>query len=67
MKGKLTNSQLDKFSDILIAIGQVVFASIILPSFFGLDTVKSEVLPSGLVLMFGSWIFGLLVVRGVEG
>lgn len=63
---ELSDAQLDKFADILITIGQVLFASIVVPSLFGLDKIEPDVIPSGSVLMFGSWIFGLLVVKGAK-
>jgi hypothetical protein len=44
MNRLLNNSQLDKFSDILISLGQVLFGSIVVPFLFGLDTVKSDLL-----------------------
>ncbi len=66
MNGAFSASQLDKLADILIGIGQVLFASIIVPFLFNLDTVESGVIPSGLVLMFGSWIFSLVLIKKVK-
>lgn len=66
MEQFFSDSQLDKLSDILIAIGQILFASIIVPSLFGLDKIEPGVIPSGLALMLGSWIFSLWVIREVE-
>ena len=63
MEHLLNDSQLDKLSDILIVIGQVFFASIVVPFFFGLDRVESDVIRSGIALMLGSWIVSVLIVK----
>jgi len=62
----LTYAQLDKFADILIAIGQVFFASIVVPFFFGLEKVDLALIPSGISLSLGSWILSVLLVREVK-
>jgi len=66
MERKLTDSQLDKLSDLLISIGQVLLASVVIPFFFGIDRIESTVIPSGVVLMLGSWVLSLLVIRKVK-
>lgn len=64
MKDLLSDSQLDKLSDILIAVGQVFFASIVVPFLFKFDMIESDVLLSGVALTVGSWVASLLVVKG---
>jgi hypothetical protein len=66
MKQFLTEPQLDKLSDIFIAAGQVFLASIVIPFFYGLDKIAPDIVPSGLTLMFASWISSMLVVKGVK-
>jgi hypothetical protein len=59
-----TDSQLDKLSDILIVIGEVLFASVVVPFFLGIDKVELPVIISALWLMTVSWVGSLLIVKG---
>jgi len=59
-----TDSQLGKLSDILIVIGEVLFASVVVPFFLGIDKVELPVIISALWLMIVSWVGSLLIVKG---
>jgi len=66
MTETFTHAQLDKFADVLITIGQVFFASIVVPFFFSLERVDLALVPSGISLSLGSWILSVLLVREVK-
>jgi len=59
----LSNSQLKLLADILVALGQIFFASLVLPYFItGLGVLF---LLSGILLTFGSWILCLIIIKNV--
>ena len=55
--------ELKVLSEIAISIGQVFFASTVVPFVFSIDKMRPTVLLSGIVLSCGSWILSFLLIR----
>jgi len=69
MKRVLTNTQLDKLSDLSLGLGQLFFASTVIPYVIPISTIdrpSAAVLVFGIVLSLILWIFGVWIVRGVK-
>lgn len=66
MRELLTDSQLDKLADIMIAAGQVFFASIVVPFFFGLDNINPDLIPSGVALTLSAWLLSIFIIKRVS-
>ena len=60
----LSGAQLRFLSDVLVAIGQVAFASLIIPYFIG--GFEQGLLISGLFLTIGAWITGLIITKNYQ-
>ena len=63
MDNFLTETQLNKFSDILVVIGEVLFASTVIPTVFGIENLDPDVLPSGLTITLFSWFYSIYILR----
>lgn len=63
----LTSTQLDKLSDILIAVGQLSVVSMVIPFILpGLDRGKFLMVVLGVFIAFFSWILSIMIVRRLE-
>ena len=60
----LSKSQLKFVSEILSSMGQVFLASLVVQYF--ITNLDTYFLLSGVVLMLGSWITGLIIVKEVN-
>ena len=63
---KLADLQLEKLADIFIFIGQIVFASTVIPFFVQVDRSNPLMLPSGWSISIICWTIGLLIVGRVK-
>ncbi len=63
MKVKFTDSQLKQLSNIFIVVGEVLFATVVIPFFFGVDKPQLDKVLSGVILTYISWVLSLYVVR----
>lgn len=63
---KFTDSQLYQLSNILVVVGEVLFASVVIPFFFGVDKLELNKVLSGVILTYLSWVFSLYFVRNVK-
>lgn len=63
---KLTNLQLEKFADIIIIVGQVIFASTVIPFFVGVDKPDSSMLLSGWTITIACWVVSLIMVGRIK-
>lgn len=59
----LTDLQLQFITGILSDIGQIFFASLVIPFFVSL---KSEFVLSGLTLAIGFWLLGLIISKSIN-
>lgn len=66
MKLSLVDSQLSKISDILVVIGEVLFASIIVRFFVGVDKPNLLMLSLGTIITITCWTSSVFIVRGVK-
>lgn len=69
MKRLLTNSQLDKLSDLSLGLGQLFFASTVIPYVIpiaAIDRPPQTVLLFGLGFAIVFWIFAIWIVRKVK-
>ena len=62
----LTDKQLEKISDVLVAIGEVLFASFVARSFFGIETNNLFMLSLGLILSLLCFGLSITLVRRVK-
>lgn len=60
----LSNDQLKFLSNVSVAIGQVFFASFVIPYFVADLGVRFFVF--GMMFAMGSWVVGLLVIKGIK-
>jgi len=66
MNQLFNNSQLDRLSETLSNFGLLLFASMVVPVFTGIDKVRPFAVLSGLVASFASWVLSLLLLKGVK-
>jgi len=57
----LSDSQLKLIADILVATGQVILASLVIPYFTGVASFA--LLTSGLILTLAPWSLALLITK----
>lgn len=62
----LTDSQLEKISDILVVIGEVLFISFVIRFFVGFDKPNVLVIILGSILTIICWVFSVIIVRRVK-
>ena len=61
----VSDSQLKFIADILITIGEVCFASLIIP-YLTMSGLNPNQFIGGLIATFGSWIIGLVVIKNIS-
>lgn len=66
MKLSLTDSQLNKISDILVVIGEVLFASVVVRFFVGIDRPNILMLSLGTIITITCWTSSVFIVRRVK-
>ncbi|MEK7500714.1 MAG: hypothetical protein AAB642_01145 [Patescibacteria group bacterium] len=59
-----SDAQLKFITDILAGLGQVFFASLVVP--YVVSDVSGEFLSSGIILSFGSWVSGLIITQKIK-
>lgn len=65
MKIILSQTQLDKLSDLSLGLGQLLFGSTVLPYLFpNLDKPKLSILLYGIGFAITLWIFAIWIVKG---
>lgn len=62
----LTDSQLEKISDILVVIGEVLFISFVIRFFVGFDKPNILVIILGSILAIVCWVFSVIMVKRVK-
>lgn len=63
---KFTDLQLEKLADIFIFIGQIAFASTVVPFFIEVDKPGPIMLTSGWSISIICWTIGLLIVGRIK-
>ena len=63
---KLTDVQLEKLTDIFIIIGQIIFASTVVPFFIEVDKPDPIMLTSGWSISIICWTIGLLIAGRIK-
>lgn len=64
MRIKLSSIQFDKLADLSLGLGQLLFASTVIPYLIpALDKPSVAVLIFGILVAVGLWIFALWIVR----
>ncbi len=63
MKIKFTDLQLRKISDILVVIGEVMFAVIVIPYFLDIQNKDGRILFVGLLVTATSWVLSVIIVQ----
>jgi len=66
MKTLLSNSQIDKFADVLINMGTVIFAVTVVPFFLKNEKIEILVFFVGLVLTISCWSSSIVLVRKIK-
>lgn len=66
LKFNLTNSQLNKLSEVLVAMGEVLFASLVVPFFIGIDNIHFIVVILGIISTSSCWITSIVIVRRIR-
>lgn len=62
---KLTKEQLDKLSDLSLGLGQLFFASTVIPYIVpAIDKPSTTILVFGIVGATAFWIFAIWIVKG---
>lgn len=62
----LTDSQLEKISDILVVIGEVLFISFVIRFFVGFGKPNILVIILGSILTIVCWVFSVIIVKRVK-
>ncbi len=63
---KLTDLQLQKISDILVIVGEVIFALIVIPYFLDISKKDTKVLFLGLLLTLINWLLSVIMIKKIN-
>lgn len=66
MKARLSSLQLQKLSDILVVVGEVLFATVVVPFFLKVDGIDINVVYSGWILTVVSWFTAIMIVGRIK-
>lgn len=62
----LNDPQIKKLSDIFVIVGEVLFASIVIPFFLKVDGIDKNVLYSGWILTVVFWFTAIMIVGRIK-
>lgn len=61
----ISDSQLKFIADVMITIGEVCFASLVIP-YFTVSGLNQNQFIGGLLATLGSWIIGSVVIKNIK-
>lgn len=62
----LNIKQVEKISDVLLVMGEIIFASAVIPGILGISNLESSVVPSGIMITPACWFNSVIILKGID-